>query len=337
MPSSGGPVLAAPQLVTLTFGDDPDADEMQAFARWIVTSDWLREIGSEYGVGPGTSQRVDMSVVNATITDDDIRSWMRYNLSAGYLPAPGDPSAPRLYVWLLGPGAKMTDPNGDCTGGYHDDMQFGSQNVPYAVVPLCPNDTVPGLTPLQYRQGRASHELAEAFTDPLATSDPAYVFVDNEQVWTSTFGEVGDVCVWNYLPFTSPDGQTFYAQRTWSNVAAARGGDPCVPRPIGLAYFNVTASPGGVIKVKPGSTVRVRLTGWTVGFHAAWPIYVGTSAWSDFDSTPQLSPATIGAGGHAAVTLHVPQTALPGQHASVTIDSDDGHTNSLWPIAVEVQ
>jgi hypothetical protein len=337
MPNNGGPLLVQPQLVTMTFDDDPDGDTMQAFADWIVTSDWLTTVGGEYGIGPGTNQHIHMSAVNAAVTDTDIRNWLVANIQSGFLPPPGDASAPTLYVWMLGPGARMTDPGGWCTGGYHDEMTIGSQQVAYAVVPTCPHDQVHALTPAQYRQGRASHELIEAFTDPFPESAPGIRFIDSSQLWSSTYGEVGDVCVWNYLPFTAPGGATFYAQRSWSNAAAALGGDPCVPQPAGLTYFNVKAVPSFVF-AKPGDSVTFTLQGWTAGgTHGSWWIIQSFSAWHDFAISPVMSAKTIADGGQATVTIPVPATAVTGQHVSITIDSDDSHTNALWPLAIEVQ
>jgi hypothetical protein len=336
MPDNGGPVLHHPAVVSLTFTDDPDAGELRAFASWIVQSDWLAAIGADYGVGPGTNRNISMSPVVGPVSDDDIKSWLAANLASKALPVSTDPTQPLVYVWYLGPKATMQDAAGNCTGGYHDDVQIGGHDIAYAVVPRCASDTVRDLTSLQYREGRASHELAEAFTDPLADSNPGFIFVDPDALWTSTFGEVGDVCVWNYLPF-SANGHTFYAQRTWSNAAAAAGGDPCVPHPAGLAYFNVTAKPAGVIKAHPGATVKVQLTGWTRGAHSAWSISAGGGEWSDFDLAPQLSAGTIGNNQHVTLTLHVPASATPGQHAGTTIDSDDQATNTLWPVAIEVE
>jgi hypothetical protein len=337
VPDHGGLVLRTPSIVTITFDDDPDAETMQDFADWIVGSDWLAATGGEYGIGPGTNQRVHRSAVDANVTDRDLQHWLADSIHAGDLPEPGASAAPRLYVWLLGPSAHMTNPDGSCVGGYHDEMTIGSQRVPYIVVPSCPGETVHGLTPVQYRQGRTSHELIETFTDALPTSAPAYVFRDAGRVWTSTYGEVGDLCVWNYLPFVAPSGATFYAQRSWSNAAAALGGDPCVPRPAGLAYFNVRATPA-FASAKRGDTVTVTLDGWTAEApHDPWSIHAQRSAWGDFDASPVLSSQTISDGGSATVTLHVPMTAAAGQRASIAIISDDSVTNSLWPIAVVVR
>src|SRR4051794_15933746 len=46
----GGPVLAKPKLVTITFSDDPHAASIEQLGDWVVGSSWLAS-ASEYGVG----------------------------------------------------------------------------------------------------------------------------------------------------------------------------------------------------------------------------------------------------------------------------------------------
>ena len=55
--SAGGPVLTAPRLVVVTFGDEPFAAELETFAKSIGTSDYWKDTTSEYGVGPATFAR----------------------------------------------------------------------------------------------------------------------------------------------------------------------------------------------------------------------------------------------------------------------------------------
>ncbi len=83
----------------------------------------------------------------------------------------------------------------------------------------------PSVTSLQERTVDLSHELIEAATDPLPSSNPAYVQEDNADiVWTLvTDGEVADMCEFNDDANVVPPGGTYMIQRTWSNAAAARG------------------------------------------------------------------------------------------------------------------
>src|SRR5689334_11023580 len=51
IPSQGGPVLAQPKLVTITFADDPNGPMDEAFGDWVMTSSWLAAAQTDYGVG----------------------------------------------------------------------------------------------------------------------------------------------------------------------------------------------------------------------------------------------------------------------------------------------
>ena len=58
----------------------------------------------------------------------------------------------------------------------------------------------------------------------------------------------------------------------WSNSAAAKGGDPCVPA-IGLPYISVDPSPRHVtIPARAGASVDVTLTGWSTALVGDWLI-----------------------------------------------------------------
>src|SRR5690348_2574398 len=48
--SRGGPVMAHPQIVPIFYSDDPDVVPLTRFASWVGTSQWLAEVGTEYGV-----------------------------------------------------------------------------------------------------------------------------------------------------------------------------------------------------------------------------------------------------------------------------------------------
>ncbi len=86
-----------------------------------------------------------------------------------------------------------------CTdfGGYHGDIPLSTTEfVAYAVVPRCPNFG-PTITGLDAITGPASHELAEATTDPFPSDNPAFVTVDSKHSYWSRLlggGEVGDMC-----------------------------------------------------------------------------------------------------------------------------------------------
>src|SRR4051794_13818477 len=78
VPDQGGPRLAHPQLITVTFANDPRAATFEAFAQWIVTSHWLGAVGTEYGVGPGGVAGVAHrpETPPPTLTSADIESYL---------------------------------------------------------------------------------------------------------------------------------------------------------------------------------------------------------------------------------------------------------------------
>src|SRR5262249_30165651 len=102
----------------------------------------------------------------------------------------------------------------------------------------------------------ATREIADAITDPDAGRGWALrasgaVPLDQQSAWVgavpSLHDEVADLCEGARVRIGG-----FLFQRTYSNVAAARGGDPCVPA-MPDAYFSTTPA------VPPGETVD----GWT--------------------------------------------------------------------------
>jgi hypothetical protein len=112
-------------------------------------------------------------------------------------------------------------------------------SVAYAVVPECAQG---GKSTLQTTTAAASHEIVESATDPLPfTSSPAYGGLDGAHLYFGVVvggGEVADLCAqWPSSLFV-PDGMPYMVQRTWSNVAARAGLDPCQPELPGEIFFN---------------------------------------------------------------------------------------------------
>src|SRR5262249_13816584 len=71
--ASGGPVLAHPNIVTVTFAGYEHEAEVQAFDTWIATSAWLTTTGADYGVAAGVhvTSVVLQEPAPATASDDD--------------------------------------------------------------------------------------------------------------------------------------------------------------------------------------------------------------------------------------------------------------------------
>jgi hypothetical protein len=124
---------------------------------------------------------------------------------------------------------------------YHGELAVGSNaHVPYIVVDENAND---GKPLLDFTTASASHEIAEAATNPHVFSDVAIVGFDPTHVaWQMMVSdaEIGDVCEKNAdAIFKGPADLPYALQRLWSNKAAAAGHDPCVPAAT-EPYYGVT-------------------------------------------------------------------------------------------------
>ncbi len=172
--------------------------------------------GSLFGsntVGPDPASQV---------ADTDIRTLIAGRLADGTIP-PWDPNT--LYAVLLPPGVTVQISGGaaSCSDfcGYHDAILDANGNpvAYYAVLPYpgcqgcmqAQNGTL--LSDFDALTSVASHEVAEAVTDPV----PGSGWYDDQQ------GEIGDICAWQ---LAAPDGYT--VQQLWSNRHEACVG-PAVP------------------------------------------------------------------------------------------------------------
>jgi hypothetical protein len=140
--------------------------------------DLLTRLG--YGVGPGSTSpgTIDTLALNKSyyLTDSTIRGEIQRFINAGYLQ---QPDANRLYVVYVEPGvAILNDHDNNSTSirdfaGYHAAFAGGTASgygadIHYAVIAYAGgyNAIFPGLTPFGSMTLTASHEIAEAATDP---------------------------------------------------------------------------------------------------------------------------------------------------------------------------
>ncbi|HEX8724586.1 MAG TPA: hypothetical protein VF737_04245 [Gemmatimonadaceae bacterium] len=265
---AGGPVMAAPKIVPIFYAADDAATvtSLKDFLSKLPASHWWAGWTKEYGVGALTI--ADPIVLTDTLPAywDDIQiqgdlTARLTNASSGF-PAP---DANTIYTYFFPPGVTITtnetpDPTdggafdagsgfGDsCTGfgGYHDNITLnaapdggaGGMDVAYAVVPRCAS--FGPLMGIDAITGPASHELAEAATDPFPSTNPAFSTVDTPHTYWSRAlggGEVGDMCAQDDGSFTKWPDLSYVVQRIWSNAAVKAGTDPCLPVPTGSVYF----------------------------------------------------------------------------------------------------
>lgn len=239
----GGPVLLTPKVKPIFYSDDTALPDIEMFLTELThTSYWASTTG-EYGVGALKVLPAVVLPLNApgTTTDMALQSEIVANTS-GSNPAWGaaDPSV--IYLLVIPEGATITNGTDTCCtdfGGYHSEVASGTTAVSYAVGCTCPGFL--GGTMLDARTSAISHELVESATDPFPYSNPAYSVEDRADiVWNAINGggEVGDMCAFNDDAYYIPAGAKYMVQRTWSNAAAKKMQNPCVPYATTAPYFN---------------------------------------------------------------------------------------------------
>jgi len=280
---AGGPVMSAPKIVPIFYASDDSATvtSLKDFLAKLPPSKYWAGWTQEYGVGKLTIE--DPIVLTDTLPaywdDSQIQADLQTRLAAsdggaGEFP-PAD--ANTIYAYFFPPGVTITtngtpDPTdggafdagsgfGDsCVGfgGYHDNITLTSNNmdVAYAVVPRCAS--FGPLMGIDAITGPASHEIAEAATDPFPSTNPAYSTVDTAHFYWSRVlggGEVGDMCAQEDSSFTKWPDLSYVVQRIWSNKAAKAGTDPCVPVPQGNVYFQSYPQMKDTVSLNIGGTM----------------------------------------------------------------------------------
>ncbi|HEY8086526.1 MAG TPA: hypothetical protein VIF09_01735, partial [Polyangiaceae bacterium] len=201
-------------------------------------------------------------------------------------------------------------------GGYHNSTTIGGITVAYAVVPEC---TLSGWTTLQTTTQSASHELAEAATDPYPLGvTPAYAGADDGHVFLEVVlggGEIGDMCAQWPTSFFTPPGFAYAVQRPWSNAAARAGRDPCQPELPGEIYFasspvmtdtvNISYQgqkyPTGGVSIAQGASKTIDVQLYSEAATGPWSV----SAINWPDTAANLTFAWDKTGGQNGDTLHL--------------------------------
>jgi hypothetical protein len=334
---AGGPVLTAPQLVTVTFPGYAEAAHVQGLGAWIASSDWISSIGKDYGVGPGSqvAEVVLPSAAPGTLSDQDIQQLLAGDIANSTLPAP---TPNTLYVLYIPASTAATSFAGgpDCgaalghiVGGYHWEAQPSTGTpFPYAVIASCEGQAEADL------DLSASHEIAEGLTDPFPSSNPSWGIWDTTSSWSYNNVELADLCV---LQTITDNGYSL--ARVWSNSAAAAGADPCVPVAANaLPYFNVSITPSGVATVAAATTLTYQLTGWSLAPVPDWGLSMLVSPYSTFTPATELSVDTLNNGGTATLTLIIPPGTPSGSTADVLVLSQlSSNETAYWPVAVNTK
>jgi hypothetical protein len=184
----------------------------------------------------------------------------------------------------------------------------------------------------------ASHELAEAATDPFPTGSAGY-YMDAQPPDPWTFEdreEVGDLCETENNVYETDQISTWALQPIWANSAAAARMNPCIPSDG--TYNTVTVSPADVPTVAAGQSFTFHITGWANYAAPPWSVSVGDADYSFYSATTlqaSLSGTTIAKNGSLTLTLKAPANANSGDPCGVKILS--GPTGHIWPVGFIVQ
>ncbi len=225
----GGKVLQPLRVATVVARNEPLTATLFAFGDALVQSPWLDAVGSEFGVSrPASSVHLTGGVLNSgtVLTDAQMTAFIAAAIQAA--PNPPTPDGHTIYLLYLPPGVAFTG-NATCTmpGAYH--QGYGVAGDGWGVVQRCTatfESELEGLTVV------GSHEIIEAATDPdvatgwgLFPTSPARSVSPWAQLDEGYPQENGDFCIGTRIQLGG-----FWYQRSYSNIAAAAGGDPCVPR-----------------------------------------------------------------------------------------------------------
>jgi hypothetical protein len=219
-------------------------------------------------------------------------------------------------------------------------------------------------SPIETATENASHEIAEAVTNPHVFSDLGLTGFDGAHLgWqlfdatATTLGddEIGDACErYDDAHFVGPADLPYSLQRLWSNQSAAAGHSPCVPEST-EPYFNLAPLALETLSVTPGGAMAPQMAlGYEIPVGQSKPISVAyysdarTGYWDvsavegngiAASSTPQLTIAVgkgVGLNGDKDnVTVTVNAAGASGNAVLLTLVSTaPGHTTHYAPILI---
>ncbi len=279
-----GSTLTAPNIVPVFFGsgDGSAQAQIESFFSLLPASDYWATITHEYGVGAMTVASTVIDNETPPTTDQDLQTLIEaHALGSGSGGWPAN-TPNTIYTVYLPDGVTLTDgPDTSCVqfDGYHFETTNG---VVYALIPRCTSTTFTGTEILTIA---TSHELLEASTDPHPETNPGFNQIDNDDaIWQLMPGsELGDMCEFAHASFQPLVGSNF-VQRTWSNVSAAAGHDPCVPV-LATPYVEAAVNVPDRLFDIAGQTLTTRGIALAVGSSATVEVDLFSDAPTDADWT----------------------------------------------------
>lgn len=317
VPRQSGPIMAHPQMVVITYADEPARAEIESDAAWLASSDWLATTGGEYGVGAATVlANVHLTANAPSVTsNDEIIAMLVAGIADHTFPAASDGTYDEvLYMVYFPESTRIHDANGlgdSCQsyGGYHYEAQTQDGHpFSYAVLPTCRGFS-PALTLRESQEVSAAHELFEAATDPLPLTMPAWEFSESTfspSPWLFVGAEIADLCALRVSSDVFVRDAGHVAPRIWSNAAAAANDrDPCQPADPAVPYSMVSVSPDTIVSATAGQTVTYTLTAWTSRPAPDFGLYAAVGG-GTFNPPVSVSRTTVNNGDTATLTVDVP-------------------------------
>jgi hypothetical protein len=332
---NGGPVLAAPEIITITWSTDTDAPTWNTFGDSVGPSSYWSAINQEYGVGVATSGAANhISMTTAaptTFADTDLDTLVSAHAGKDW-PAS---TANTIYALYLPPGTGLTlggqDACAEGVGGYHAETQDSNHYV-YAIMPHCSFFQTADI------ELSASHEFNEAATDPHPDTNTAYEGFDQNHLAFEFFNqfqdELGDACESFVEATDALDFTPYTVQRQWSNKSAAAGSHWCVPA-LGEPFYNTTflaATPRDNISVDLSIFMAgtIQSQGFKVPLHTSRTFAIGY--FSDVDTN---GPFTLDIQGlDQPITQDENGNNINNGTATVTIDRTSGVNGDIAYVTV---
>jgi hypothetical protein len=289
-------------LVTIVAANDSLAAELFAFSDALAGSAWWRTIAAAYGLhATVTSVHHTGAAITANPTQAQMIAYIQQAITDG-APAPNGNTCYLLYlpdgvaISTSLPYSAYHAPFPASGQGLGDGWAVVSRSTPFGG----------GETQLDELTRVASHEIAEAATDPTWRSDA--IAAPSTPVWSGSVWtelqspgpiEAGDLCEGSRTHETA-SGLAFDYQRIYSNAAAAAGGDPCIPSVTGPYY---AAGPSVEWTAIPaGQTTMIPIVGWSTAPTDDWLVLA--------------VPVEASAGFHAAIDQLLPVSSPLGQELS---------------------
>jgi hypothetical protein len=397
---NGGPILEHIRVVTVTFTGDSRRDSLRAFDHFITSSGWWKGTAEGYCVdgglcvGDGTSAADDAGPWIpdgstddagdgyldvelpfdfpttgdggfATIDDSAFGPWLGMHIAHGDLPQPDDQTVYALYFTNTTTITLQNATSCSGFGAYHMSAAVPGVGIPqvaYAVIPECTFFGESATNVFNSVTLAASHELAEAATDPNPETNTAFYLHSND-AWLGALsyggGENGDMCTYLVDPSVLESGYT--VQRIWSNAAAAASKNPC--QPWDKPYFGAAVrtsllpvgghSSYGYVVVRRGQSVDAIADVFSeTALPAPLVLYVGVAKGSaqtgPADVGPidplsvnpvsvQVSQNPVNNGDGVILTFTAPSTAPTGDTRLVVRSVLQDQDYNDWPVILRVE